>query len=154
MKAAIQHPRPRPFPSPRGDEYNHNFDGFVGIGFVFPSPRGDEYNLRLGIYFRRSRFGFRPLAGMSIIVSQRWHKDDCIGCFRPLAGMSIIADTFHTNSYGEKEFPSPRGDEYNPEVDYKTIEALMGFRPLAGMSIIIALLTEPEDIKVSVPSRG
>ena len=56
---------------------------------------------------------FRPLAGMSIIAHAHFSSDS-FQCFRPLAGMSIIIKQVLEQN-NEDMFPSPRGDEYNPQ---------------------------------------
>ena len=56
---------------------------------MFPSPRGDEYNLGVIASFTADTGSFRPLAGMSIILSLAIFVRKS-NRFRPLAGMSII----------------------------------------------------------------
>ena len=79
----------------------------------FPSPRGDEYNPFMSSNLEKKNICFRPLAGMSIIPTPKWFAMPKL-CFRPLAGMSII---FAERTVGTmySVFPSPRGDEYNPQ---------------------------------------
>ena len=95
--------------------------------------------------------GFRPLAGIKkILVKLSWQAR--LHRFRPLAGIKKIFENAFRDPRN-KEFPSPRGDKEN--LDMNSAEIIrQGFRPLAGIKKIHILdgIWVCED--VSVPSRG